>query len=158
VRKRGDAVVQAKAELHRCRSVPTPGGGVPSCHDQKKALDKAQLRLQEAEEKVRAVRYWGAVVQHEVAEYQGRANQLTVLLEGDLPRAVAALDRIVSALDSYLTIGAAAAGPAFSTARTGAGEPPAPPAGSEPVAGGPAQPAGKAAGDIPATSGGDASP
>src|SRR5262245_4245414 len=53
IRVRQDDVLQAKNDLHRCRSMPAPDGHVPSCIEQKKALDKAQRRLREAEEKLK---------------------------------------------------------------------------------------------------------
>jgi len=115
VRKCGEAVVQAKADLHRCRSMPTPGGGEPSCHDQMIALERVKQRLQEAEEKVRATRQWATVVQREVGEYQGRANQLVAVLDADVPRAAAALEQMAATLESYLAIPSA----------TGSGKPPA---------------------------------
>src|SRR5262245_23042887 len=66
IRKRHDDVLQAKADLHRCRSMPAPNGQTPSCIEQKKALDKAQRRLREAEEKLKLTQQWGRVIDHEV--------------------------------------------------------------------------------------------
>jgi hypothetical protein len=37
-------VVEAKIELERCRVSSLPGGGTPSCMEEKKALDRAKLR------------------------------------------------------------------------------------------------------------------
>jgi hypothetical protein len=105
VRVGHDRVLAAKNDLHRCRSSPLPGGGVPSCMEERKALERAQRRLAYAEEKVLKVRQWGHTSQQEITEYAGRANQLVAVLDGDLPRAVEFLNRVLSSLESYLAVG-----------------------------------------------------
>lgn len=104
IRVRGDEVLQAKNDLHRCRSMPAPDGHIPSCIEQKKALEKAQRRLREAEEKLKLTRQWGRVIEREVTEYDGRSNQLAGHLDAAMPRAVATLDRILATLESYLAV------------------------------------------------------
>ncbi len=104
VRRWSDNVLEAKKELHRCRSWPTPGGGVPSCLEEKKALDRAKIWLARAEEKQVVTKRWGSTVQREVMEYDGRANQLAAWLDGTLPAAIAHLDRSLNAIDAYMSI------------------------------------------------------
>jgi hypothetical protein len=105
VRLGHDRVLAAKNDLHRCRSSPLPGGGAPSCMEERKVLERAQRRLAYAEEKVVKVRQWGHTSQQEITEYAGRANQLVAVLDGDLPRAVEFLNRVLSSLESYLAVG-----------------------------------------------------
>jgi hypothetical protein len=112
VRRGQDNVLQAKNDLHRCRSSPLPGGGTPSCMEERKALDRAQQRLKWAEEKVVKTRQWGATLQREVIEYEGRSNQLAALMDGTMPQAVAFLDHALQALEGYLEISSAAGGSA----------------------------------------------
>lgn len=101
VRRREDAANDAKNELHRARMRTLPGGGTPACMEERKALDRAQVRLREAHEKIQLVRQWARRQQHEVGEYEGRAAQLHNLLDGTLPRAFNFLDQAVAQLDAY---------------------------------------------------------
>jgi hypothetical protein len=120
VRNCEEAVVEAKIELERCRSSSLPGGGTPSCTEERKALERARQRRQWAEQKVESVRKWGYVVGREAEEYTGRANQLAGLFDADLPQAIAILDRVLNALESYAALNVqgpaplAASGPGFS--------------------------------------------
>ncbi|MGE0605866.1 MAG: hypothetical protein AB7O62_01980 [Pirellulales bacterium] len=104
IRRWSDNVLEAKKDLHRCRSWPTPGGGVPSCLEEKKALDRAKIMLGRAEEKLVVTKRWGSTVQREVMEYDGRANQLAAWLDGTLPAAIAYLDRSLNAIDAYMSV------------------------------------------------------
>jgi hypothetical protein len=119
IRRCQDNVLQAKNDLHRCRSSPLPGGGTPSCMEEKKALQRAQDRLKYAEEKAVKTRQWGATVQREVIEYEGRANQLAALLDGTMPQAVAYLDQALASLDAYLAIGGTGAATMAGSGGTG---------------------------------------
>lgn len=122
VRKREYAVTEAKNDLHRARMCTLPGGGTPSCMDERKALDRAQHRLREAHEKVELVRHWTRVEQHEVAEYEARATQLNTLLDGTMPRALSFLEHAIDHLDSYVAIAARGQSAASATSAA-AGEP-----------------------------------
>jgi hypothetical protein len=106
IRRANDAVVRAKDELHHARTFKRINDYVPSCIDERKALERAQQRLKLAEEKVEAVKKWTRALQHELNEYAGRMAQFTAALEVDLPKAMAGLERIMSALDSYLSMSA----------------------------------------------------
>lgn len=135
VRRREDAVGEAKADLSRCLIAKQPGGETPHCSDQKKALEKAKRRLKEAEEKVEKVREWVRVLEQEISEYRGPAQQLSTMLEGQLPTAFALLDRKIEILDSYAEVplsattsyeaAASSAGAAAAEARAVAAERPA---------------------------------
>ncbi len=106
VRRGNDALGEAKQELSRARMVTLPGGGTPSCMEEKKAVARAQARLEHAEDKVKVTRSWGQVEDREVADYQGRASQLSNVLDADMPKAIAFLDRAIAHLEAYLASGA----------------------------------------------------
>lgn len=108
IRRRQEAVVNAKAELDRARIAATFGRS-PDCTDQKKALLRARQRLEEAEEKLAATKRWGRIVETEVSDFQGPAQQFSNLLAGNLPQALAELDRLSAALEAYLSLPPAAA-------------------------------------------------
>lgn len=70
--------------------------------DAKKAVERAQRDLREAEEKAEASRRWSGILEREGAVFGGRVQSLAALVEGDIPRAVAMIDGMVRSLDAYL--------------------------------------------------------
>ena len=103
IRKREDAVTNARADYERCR-MQSFGDRVPDCTDQKVALKKAQARLEVAQEKLKAVKRWSRVLDEEKQDYQGQSQQLTDMLSGEIPKALAELDRMLTALEAYLGV------------------------------------------------------
>jgi hypothetical protein len=119
MRRREDAVGEAKADLNRCLMMTTATGDRPSCSDQQLALRKAKARLEEAVEKIKKVKHWSQVVEQEVAEYRGPAQQLNNVLEGQLPEAFELLDRMIDVLESYVNMAPPAAAPVLETSSGG---------------------------------------
>ncbi|HQU45544.1 MAG TPA: hypothetical protein PK867_22215 [Pirellulales bacterium] len=105
LRKREEAVTDARGEYERCR-MQSFGDRVPDCTDQKVALKKAQLRLEEAQDKLKAVKKWSRVLEEEMQDYQGQSQQLADMLAGEMPKAMAEMDRLLSALEAYIGVAA----------------------------------------------------
>jgi len=103
LRRSFDAVAEARAALERKRIVKV-GGETPSAHEEQIALEKAKRRLRHCEEMQDAVRNWQRTIQHEIKEFSARLGQLNGWLETDGPRAVAALERMLTALESYVSM------------------------------------------------------
>lgn len=144
VRRREDAVGEARNELSRCLISTTAGGTQAGCTDQKVALEKAKKRLEQAREKVEVVRRWGQIVEQEVHDYRGPAQQLSTLVEGSLPQAMAILARKIQILEEYASVAPAGAAeaplPGPSAGEVTTSRVPAGPLQSEtPVENGPAQ-------------------
>jgi len=110
VQRASDAVSEARLALQRCEL--TIDGSERSCYDERKALEKAKRRLNEAEAKVAAVRRWRVEIRKEIEAFEVQAAKLQQYLESDFTRGLAALDRMVGALDQYVQTGGPAAGPA----------------------------------------------
>jgi len=102
IRRSGEAVNRAKDDLHRCISFKGMEGYTPSCVDERKALQRAEERLRNAELKAEAVRKWTRAMQHELNEYAGRIVQFNAALESDIPKAMGTLSRILDTLDRYV--------------------------------------------------------
>jgi hypothetical protein len=100
LRKAERRVAQAKSDLERCQ-LHYGSEEAPSCFVQKKALEKAQRRMRECEEKVQAVKRWSIAIREELDDFDGELARMTNWTESDLPRAVAALERMVRSLDQY---------------------------------------------------------
>jgi hypothetical protein len=101
VRNAEEAVRVAKIELGRCRSQKLPGGGEPSCMEEKKMLERAKRRQQFAEEKLIVTRKWGQNFSRDALQYTSHASQLGDLFDSDLPRALSLLERVLRSLEAY---------------------------------------------------------
>ncbi len=104
VRRGYEQLGEAKANLQQCLTFGRVGDHRPSCIEEKRALERAKQRLNLAREKVETVRHWSRTADRAAIEYQGNINQLAGWLDADLPRALATLERIADALESYVSI------------------------------------------------------
>ena len=95
-----DAVVEARNNLERAELSLRPEDK-RSCYELKIALEKAKRRLRLTEDKVRAVRRWRVAVHREADDFHGHLSKFANCLDMDLPRALAALERMAVALDRY---------------------------------------------------------
>src|SRR5262249_47743755 len=85
-RRAMEALARAKDDYHNARTFKTMNDHVPSCIDEKKAIERAERRLRPSEQKAEAVRKWSRALQHELNEFSGRLAQTAAVLEGDMPR------------------------------------------------------------------------
>ncbi len=108
VRRGWQEVTEARLALQHATTYRRVADHQPTCVDEKRALAAAKRRLQLAQEKVEAVRHWSRVIERAVDEYRAARSPLATFLEADLPRAVAVLDRMNEALQSYVALGVAA--------------------------------------------------
>ncbi len=103
--RREEAVLHAKADLSRAKTTAMFGNAA-GCTDQKVALRRAQIRLEEAKEKLATVRRWAMVMDREIEDYKGPAQQVSNLLDAELVQAVSRLDQSITALEEYLSLAA----------------------------------------------------
>ncbi len=96
-RKRTRALERAEAELLSASYSEFN----ESMHIQKAAVRKAKLALQEAEEKLRAIKVWTRNFDGTFDPMVKRLDTLRQYLEHDMPKAVAYLTEIIKALESY---------------------------------------------------------
>jgi len=101
IRRAAEAVNQAIKDLEDCLAYKKVGDNTPSCIEEKKALEKARKRLAQAEEKAELVRRWTPVVLQQFREACVRLVRFREVLDVDCPRAIAALDRKLKALENY---------------------------------------------------------
>jgi chaperonin cofactor prefoldin len=101
VRKAHEAVARAKDDLANSRTYKRIGDFVPACLEEKKTLEIAKRRLEYVEKKLDTCKHWSMVVRRAVDEFQGPIQQLMGMLDGDIPQAMAVLDRMSMALEQY---------------------------------------------------------
>ena len=104
IRRQFDEVARTRTALENCllREV---AGDRPSCIEEEKAHRAAKRKLELALAKPEQVRRWAIRVHREVDEYRGRIGRFRQALEGDIPRALALLERTQASLERYLEQG-----------------------------------------------------
>jgi hypothetical protein len=108
VRVRTELVTRARSDLYRKQVAQEQQ--VRAGVDQKKALEAAKRRLEEAEEKIQSVKRWIRVLDRELVLYKGECQGLASLLEGDLPQGAGRIDRMMEGLAGYLAVAAPSGG------------------------------------------------
>jgi len=103
-------VFKAKQELAR-RRLMRVGDRQADTTEQEVALARAQQRLAYAEDKESACRRWLRDLPDAIAEYEGHAINYQSILECDLPRMMAFLDRKMDVLEAYAQLSAPDAPP-----------------------------------------------
>lgn len=98
-----DLVAQTRSELDSCR-MRTVAGHRPACIEEKQASARAKRRLQHCHDQLKAVKNWANKVHHDADEFRGRFGGLIAMLDGDLPKAVASLEKAITILESYAEI------------------------------------------------------
>ena len=104
VKRRQEEVMQARADLHK-RKISQQGSDAVSDSEQKEALREAQRRLRVAEEKVDLIKKkLIPFLHHEASEYRARSQPLGDHLSGGFEKSLAALEKMILALESYLAL------------------------------------------------------
>jgi hypothetical protein len=100
VRRLDEALVAAKNALEQCLARKFDDHQ-PMCYDEKKHVNAVKTRLETAREKVKIARTWRANIEKDRDDFETRITQLSDYAEVELPRAIAALERMIAALDKY---------------------------------------------------------
>lgn len=95
-------VEAARSEFYRQQLIANPS--TPTALQQRKAWDRAKVRLEEAYGKQKVVRSWLTQWEREGALYKGQMSALTEAITHDLPKATARLNRMVELLDQYAAL------------------------------------------------------
>lgn len=103
LKRRKEKVSQARAELSR-RKMSGMHGHSSSHSEQRDLVEEAQKRLREAEIRAEKVKKWIPALQQAVLEYHSTSRRLEGLVSGELPRAMAQIERVLDALEAYLNV------------------------------------------------------
>jgi hypothetical protein len=101
IRSRTEAVARAKDAV-RSKVIYRPKHSRPSAVEEEKALRLAQQRLEEAHQKLAAVKRSIRVLQKESHQYKSQVQRFVNNVAIDLPLAANLLERLVLALEAYL--------------------------------------------------------
>jgi hypothetical protein len=94
------AVAAARTELELSK-LASLKNEQKSCLQEKKNLELAVARQRYCEDRTREVKRWWHLVDHAAQEHQGKIARLIHYLDTDIPRALAAIDRMIRALEQY---------------------------------------------------------
>jgi len=120
VKRRQQDLTQARADLHK-RKISQQGSDAVSDTEQKEALRDAQRRLGIAEEKVELIRKkLIPFLHHEIAEYHSHSQPLGDHLSGGFERSIAAMEKMIAALEMYLALRVPTTARSDSVAESGA--------------------------------------
>jgi len=122
IRKRQEAVSRAKEALRQKQMYKDFSGRTPSAVDEQKALALAMKRLEEAEEKLAAVKKYARRLAREIDLYKGSVQRLATSAMSDIPLAASRIDRMVATLEQYVALAPAGEAPAAEAAGAGAAE------------------------------------
>ena len=101
IQKRTELVNQAKLELFRAQLQTQDTQG--SCVLERKLVAKAERALEEAQTKSKAVLRWQHVLEREKMLYKAECQALGSAVNGDIPKAVAWIERMSDSLHAYVS-------------------------------------------------------
>lgn len=104
LRRSRDGLTEARIQLQRAMTYRRMAGEQSSCLEEKKAVTRAQRRVETAETKLAAIPHWIVTIERAINEYRAQRSQFANWLESDYPRAVASLGRMSSALETYVQL------------------------------------------------------
>jgi hypothetical protein len=100
-RRAAEAVASAKSALYRKEMTPAIDGGKVSVADERKALQRAKLRLDRVEEVLRRLRGLRAEVTREIGLLKAGLGPLSAWIDHDSVEAQATITRMAEALARY---------------------------------------------------------
>ena len=107
-RKRTEAVAQAKEALRLKKLYKDAAGRIPDAVEEQKILARALAALEQADQKILAIRKAIPRVEKESDLYRSGVSRLGGTLSVELPKAIALVDRLALNLEEYIQIEAPA--------------------------------------------------
>jgi hypothetical protein len=102
IRRRSEMVTKARAEIERKRLIAAPAPA--SVALEQRALERAKVRLEEANKRMDAVRRWSPVWDRQALMYKSACHGLNESVHFEIPRAIARLERMLQSLEEYTRI------------------------------------------------------
>lgn len=122
LRRRTEQVNQAKSELYRAKLSAMDDHA--SCLEQRKALERAERRLEMARRKIEAVKHWSRVLDREFMLFKGQLQAISRVADSELPLGIARLEMLDERLRTYLATTAPSSGKPAARSKGTADAPP----------------------------------
>jgi hypothetical protein len=132
-RKRSEMAVKAREAVRQKKIYKDSSGRTPGAVEEEKFLAKCAAAVAEAEQKIQAVKRWLPKLEKARDAYRGGVAGINRDVGGEIPKAVALLDRLSQSLEEYSQIevpetpAVDISAPAENTMARPADETPAPP-------------------------------
>lgn len=97
-----EELVSAKSALFRKEAQTMGTGQRPSTIDEKKAVERAKRRSEDARERLERTRRWLATLERDVSLFKSAMSPLSTLVDRDLADAILRLRNMSLALEAYL--------------------------------------------------------
>lgn len=101
-RRRQARLAEARNELYRAQ-VEAADAQV-SASLQRRAVERTQAAVDEAETKLRNTKRWSRLLDRETILYKGECQKLARTLDAEMPQAMARLDKMVESLERYVKL------------------------------------------------------
>jgi len=108
IRKRQEAVLKARDAVRQKKLYKDFSGHTRTAIEEEKILAQCVAAVEEAQRKLEAIRKWLPRLEKAADLYRSGVSRLSRTVEGDVPRAVALLDRLAVSLEGYVQIEAPA--------------------------------------------------
>jgi uncharacterized protein YbdZ (MbtH family) len=101
IRHRQEVLQRANEALRQKKLFKDSTGRTASAVEEQKAVTKAQMQLEEANQKMAATKQWSKRLQKELIMYKGQMQRFQTTVTSDVPAAVGHLGALIHALQEY---------------------------------------------------------
>ena len=102
LRHRQEKLQQARSELARAELAAQ--GSMVSVREEKALVERWIRAVDEAEQKLRNIKRWDAILEREITLFKGQLQPLARAADADLPKAAARLQQMAAALEEYVRL------------------------------------------------------
>ena len=113
-----EELVSAKSALFRKEAQTMGTDQRPSTIDEKKAVERAKRRCEDARERLERTRRWLATLERDVSLFKSAMSPISSLVDRDLPDAILRLRNMSLALEAYLATPTVTLGEQLERAKT----------------------------------------
>ena len=113
-----EELTSAKGALFRKEAQTMGTGQRPSTIDEKKAVERAKRRCEEARERLERTRRWLATLERDVSLFKSAMSPIASMVDRDLPDAILRLRNMALALEAYLATPSVSLGEQLERAKT----------------------------------------
>lgn len=106
LRKRQEDLVRANETFRAKAMFKDASGRTPDTTQEQKAVQLCKRRIEEAEQKIAAVKKYRMKLEKEFQNYKGGVQRFSAAVQSDIPRATERLERVFEQLDSYVALAA----------------------------------------------------
>lgn len=95
-----DLIASTRIAYETCR-LRTVAGHKSDCIEEKKAFERAKMRMEYVREKQQLVKKWSVQAGREANEYRAKTSGFQRMLENEVPLLIAQLGRMIDAIEAY---------------------------------------------------------